>query len=85
MSIGHSSHSGKPTLDQVIRLEPRVRHLLAEAVCLARARASQRWRYYDQAKAKLSALVGWHSRHPVLADSRHYEVADQALCKALRI
>jgi len=64
-----------PTLTwpQIMAIEPSLRHLKGAA----RWRGS--WRRYEQLKAAMSRLVGWHARNPQLRDPDIYDTAHLAI------
>jgi hypothetical protein len=76
------------TWAELVRLEPRLAALLAEARavrddgrdCFC---ADEHWGGQYGLKAKLLELVGWHARNPALASSRAYDVAYHTVPNAL--
>jgi hypothetical protein len=67
----------------MIRLEPGLLALVAEASQHSHKRGRRFWRAYECIKARMQTLVGWHARNPLLRSSESYDVAHREMLWAL--
>lgn len=65
-------------LVEIARYEPKVLHHIVD-LALLKSDQPNRWMTYEELKALASQIAGWHSDHPELATSRHYEALIQCI------
>lgn len=87
-STANGSSHARPTFDQLIEFEPRLRDLEAETIAIRNENVGDDAFVWPQVKAKLNQLIGWWAddelavqRHPELASSEAWEVVVNHLCE----
>lgn len=71
------------TWERMLEIEPTLAAIMAEADKVPGG--PNLWPVYSAFKRRLSMLVGWDARNPLLSDCSAYDLAISKLCDALQI